>query len=108
MVPLYVCYAVGSYLMLLIFLVCSINRLTNEERSLVWEKRYYLQSIPKALPCLLQAVPSWAPSNLSRIYAMIKEWAALDPLDGLQLLLPRSVIETIPRALLDKWYGNVM
>jgi hypothetical protein len=66
-------------------------RLTVDEADYLWEKRYYLLDYPVALPRLLQTVDIWSWASLNEVYSMIREWAPMQPLESLQLLLPAFV-----------------
>ncbi|XP_049937857.1 phosphatidylinositol 4-phosphate 3-kinase C2 domain-containing subunit alpha isoform X1 [Schistocerca serialis cubense] len=66
----------------------TFTRTPVEEREVLWEKRHYLYSKPKALPKVLLAAHSWDWACLADLHAMIHNWAKMDPLSALQLLLP--------------------
>lgn len=58
-------------------------------REVLWEKRYYLQAIPHALPKVLHAAHSWDFASLVDLHALIQSWQPLSPLQSLELFLPR-------------------
>ncbi|XP_037050544.1 phosphatidylinositol 4-phosphate 3-kinase C2 domain-containing subunit alpha isoform X2 [Bradysia coprophila] len=60
-----------------------------DKREVLWEKRYYLQSIPYALPKVLHASQVHDFASLIELHALIASWDALSPLQALELLLPR-------------------
>lgn len=60
-----------------------------DKREVLWEKRYYLQSLPHALPKVLHAAHSWDFASLVDLHALIQSWQPLKPLQALELLLPR-------------------
>uniref|UniRef100_W4VRG7 Putative phosphotidylinositol 3 kinase 68d n=1 Tax=Corethrella appendiculata TaxID=1370023 RepID=W4VRG7_9DIPT len=60
-----------------------------DKREVLWEKRYYLHSLPYALPKILHAAHSWDFLCLSDLHTLLKSWSTLTPLQALELLLPR-------------------
>lgn len=60
-----------------------------DKREVLWEKRYYLHSFPKALPKILNAAHSWDFACLTDLHALIKSWSPLKPLQAIELFLPR-------------------
>lgn len=60
-----------------------------DKREVLWEKRYYLQSLPHALPKILHAAHSWDFASVVDLHALIKSWKPLSPLQTLELFLPR-------------------
>ena len=60
-----------------------------DKREVLWEKRYYLQSLPHALPKVLHAAHSWDFASLVDLHALVKSWQPLSPLQSLELFLPR-------------------
>jgi phosphatidylinositol-4-phosphate 3-kinase len=60
-----------------------------DKREVLWEKRYYLQNFPNALPKVLHAAHSWDYACLADLHALLKSWTPLPPLQALELLLPR-------------------
>lgn len=60
-----------------------------DKREVLWEKRYYLQSLPHALPKVLHAAHSWDYASLVDLHALIRSWQPLSPLQALELILPR-------------------
>lgn len=64
-----------------------------DKREVLWEKRYYLQRFPKALPKVLNAAfplgTAWDYSSLVELHGLIQNWSPLEPLTSLELLLPR-------------------
>lgn len=79
--------------------------LLDDEKSLVWENRLYLTSIPEALPKVLLSVPSWSAPRLDHIYELISSWEPLNPVDAIQLLLPAFPDAHI-RALASYWLSS--
>lgn len=63
---------------------CGLNK-----REVLWEKRYYLQSLSHALPKVLHAAHSWDFASLVDLHALIRSWQPLSPLQALELILPR-------------------
>lgn len=62
------------------------NELKPEEKELLWDHRYYCMSVPKALPLILAAAPSWEYQYLPVIYGLLSSWAPLKPVDAMELL----------------------
>lgn len=60
-----------------------------DRREVLWEKRYYLHSFPKALPKILNAAHSWDYACHADLHALLKTWSPLQPLEAIELLLPR-------------------
>lgn len=60
-----------------------------DKREVLWEKRYYLQSFPHALPKILHAAHSWDFASAVDIHALVRSWRPLSPLQTLELFLPR-------------------
>lgn len=60
-----------------------------DKREVLWEKRYYLQEFPQALPKVLYAAHSWDFASLVDLHGLIRSWKPLSPLQALELLLPR-------------------
>ena len=58
------------------------------ERELLWDKRRYLGSTPGALPKVLLAAQTWAPSALLSLYSLLDAWPQPATPDILQLFLP--------------------
>lgn len=58
-------------------------------REVLWEKRYYLQALPHALPKVLHAAHSWDFASLMDLHALVQSWQPLSPLQSLELFLPR-------------------
>lgn len=69
-------------------ILISSFRPLSEDREVLWEKRYYLLSKPKALPKVLLAAHSWDYACLADLHSMLKSWSPIEPLDALQLFLP--------------------
>ena len=78
------------------------NELKPEESELLWEHRYYCKSVPKALPLILSAAPSWEYQYLPVIYSLLASWAPLKPVDAMELLKV-SFPDTRVRATAVDW-----
>lgn len=61
----------------------------NKDYSVLWNYRRYLTDFPSALPLVLYSCNSWCADKLPEIYAMIKQWQPLPPIQAIQLLLPQ-------------------
>ena len=86
----------------------GINKADKRETSkieVMWEKRYYLNSFPKALPKILNAAHSWDYACLSDLHALIKSWSPLKPLEAIELLLPRFP-DLVVRGQAVKWISK--
>ncbi|XP_066255577.1 phosphatidylinositol 4-phosphate 3-kinase C2 domain-containing subunit alpha isoform X2 [Euwallacea similis] len=62
--------------------------LPSDVREILWEKRHYLNHMPKALPKVLLAAHSWAYTNLPDLHGMLYSWKRLESRQALELLLP--------------------
>ncbi|XP_043932685.1 phosphatidylinositol 4-phosphate 3-kinase C2 domain-containing subunit beta [Protopterus annectens] len=60
--------------------------LTDSDKKLLWEKRYYCHSERNSLPLVLASAPSWEWACLPDIYALLKQWTCMNSLDSLGLL----------------------
>ncbi|XP_072571944.1 phosphatidylinositol 4-phosphate 3-kinase C2 domain-containing subunit beta isoform X3 [Paramormyrops kingsleyae] len=60
--------------------------LTNEDRKLLWEKRYFCHAESSGLPLVLASAPNWEWACLPDIYALLHQWACMNHLDSLGLL----------------------
>ncbi|XP_048878398.1 phosphatidylinositol 4-phosphate 3-kinase C2 domain-containing subunit beta isoform X2 [Brienomyrus brachyistius] len=60
--------------------------LTNEDRKLLWEKRYFCHAESSGLPLVLASAPNWEWASLPDIYALLHQWACMNHLDSLGLL----------------------
>ena len=78
------------------------NELKPEETELLWEHRHYCRSVPKALPLILSAAPSWEYQYLPVIYSLLASWAPLRPVDAMELLKV-SFPDTRVRATALEW-----
>lgn len=76
-----------------------------DKREVLWEKRYYLHSFPKALPKILNAAHSWDFACLSDLHALLKSWTPLKPLEAIELLLPRFP-DLVVRAQAVRWISK--
>lgn len=77
-----------------------------DKREVLWEKRYYLHKFPHALPKVLNVAHSWDFACLSDLHALIKSWSPLQPLQSLELLLPRYP-DIFVRAQATKWIAKM-
>ena len=66
--------------------------LPSHQKELLWEKRYYLRNIPRALPKVLLAAHSWEFACLPGLYGLINAWKRPEPMDVLQLFLPWYIV----------------
>lgn len=64
----------------------SLFWLTESDKKLLWEKRYYCHSECSSLPMVLASAPSWEWTSLPDIYTLVKQWNCLGHLDALGLL----------------------
>uniref|UniRef100_UPI00398F8454 phosphatidylinositol 4-phosphate 3-kinase C2 domain-containing subunit beta isoform X2 n=1 Tax=Pristiophorus japonicus TaxID=55135 RepID=UPI00398F8454 len=64
----------------------SLFWLTETDKKLLWEKRYYCHSECSCLPLVLASAPSWEWACLPDIYTLLKQWNCLSHLDALGLL----------------------
>lgn len=68
---------------------CDTQKLTSDEREMLWQKRSYLMHLPEALPLVLASVPDWSFYFLSNVYQIIEDWVSLSPVQAMELLLPQ-------------------
>ncbi|XP_041367790.1 phosphatidylinositol 4-phosphate 3-kinase C2 domain-containing subunit alpha-like [Gigantopelta aegis] len=59
-----------------------------EELEIVWSYRHYLHEYPMLLPRILQAAHSWDWASLSEIYALLRDWKPVEPMQAFEMLLP--------------------
>ncbi|XP_043572378.1 phosphatidylinositol 4-phosphate 3-kinase C2 domain-containing subunit beta [Chiloscyllium plagiosum] len=64
----------------------SLFWLTEVDKKLLWEKRYYCHTECSCLPLVLASAPSWEWACLPDIYTLLKQWNCLSHLDALGLL----------------------
>lgn len=62
--------------------------LMDDEKSLLWDHRFYLTSIPHALSKVLLSISDWSVANLPSIYKLVSMWKSLSAIDSIQLLAP--------------------
>ncbi|KAK3101653.1 hypothetical protein FSP39_005228 [Pinctada imbricata] len=61
-----------------------------DELGILWQYRYYLYEHSHLLPWILQGSNiSWDYRSLSEIYALVRDWPILEPMQALELLLPQ-------------------
>ncbi len=63
--------------------------LTADEKTLIWQFRYYLMQDKKALPKFLQSVEWSSKQEAEEAVELMYKWQPLDPADALELLTPR-------------------
>ncbi|GBM21548.1 Phosphatidylinositol 4-phosphate 3-kinase C2 domain-containing subunit alpha [Araneus ventricosus] len=66
----------------------NMKALLSDEKELLWERKYYLHQFPTALPKVLLSAHGWDWACLSDIYALLKAWTPLSPVESLHLLMP--------------------
>ncbi|KAL4225582.1 Phosphatidylinositol 4-phosphate 3-kinase C2 domain-containing subunit alpha [Mactra antiquata] len=66
-----------------------VTSCTADQLETLWSFRYYLHEYPGLLPWILQAAPGWNWACLPEIYAILKHWSTLQPMQSLELLLPQ-------------------
>uniref|UniRef100_A0A8C9WFT0 Phosphatidylinositol-4-phosphate 3-kinase catalytic subunit type 2 beta n=1 Tax=Scleropages formosus TaxID=113540 RepID=A0A8C9WFT0_SCLFO len=81
-------FAVVALLLYPPFGFCPIMtcRLTQEDRRLLWEKRYFCHAESSGLPLVLASAPSWEWACLPDVYALLRQWSCMNHLDALGLL----------------------
>ncbi|XP_023377910.1 phosphatidylinositol 4-phosphate 3-kinase C2 domain-containing subunit alpha [Pteropus vampyrus] len=60
--------------------------LSKEDKTFLWEKRYYCLKHPNCLPKVLASAPNWKWVNLAKTYSLLQQWPPLHPLTALELL----------------------
>lgn len=76
-----------------------------DKREVLWEKRYYLQDFPHALPKILHTAHSWDYDSVSDLHALVRSWKPLSPLQALELFLPRYP-DMVVRTFAVKWVSG--
>ncbi|XP_060563765.1 phosphatidylinositol 4-phosphate 3-kinase C2 domain-containing subunit beta-like isoform X2 [Ruditapes philippinarum] len=66
-----------------------VTSCTGDQLEILWAYRQNLHDYPGLLPWILQAAPGWDWACLPEIYAQIKQWSTLQPMQSLELLLPQ-------------------
>lgn len=77
-----------------------------DKREVLWEKRYYLQAFPHALPKILHTAHSWDYDSVSDLHALVRSWDHLSPLQALELFLPRYP-DIIVREQAVRWISAI-
>lgn len=77
-----------------------------DKREVLWEKRYYLHKLPHALPKILHAAYSWDYNSVKDLHALLHAWNPLEPLQALELLLPRYPDLEV-RKMAVKWFSKI-
>lgn len=77
-----------------------------DKREVLWEKRYYLHSFPHALPKILHAAYSWDYNSVRDLHALLRAWTPLEPLQALELMLPRYPDLEVRKAAV-KWFSKI-
>lgn len=77
-----------------------------DKREVLWEKRYYLHSFPHALPKILHAAYSWDYNSVKDLHALLRAWSPLEPLQALELMLPRYPDLEVRKAAV-KWFSKI-
>lgn len=66
----------------------SLHLMSRDEKEFIWSKRCYLNSIPRALPLILNSCFSWDSISVGHIYSLLQGWTDLPPELAVELLLP--------------------
>nr|XP_033798868.1 phosphatidylinositol 4-phosphate 3-kinase C2 domain-containing subunit alpha-like [Geotrypetes seraphini] len=64
----------------------SICGLLKEDKTFLWEMRYYCHEDKNSLPKVLASAPNWDWVSLSEIYSLVHQWPPLSPVNALELL----------------------
>lgn len=86
--------------------VFTFTEMPPQEREVLWEKRYYLSTIPGALPKVLLAAHSWEFACLPALYGLLQSWEKPSPMDVLQLFLPCFPDTRVRQVAID-WISEV-
>ncbi|KAI1890648.1 hypothetical protein AGOR_G00155820 [Albula goreensis] len=84
----------------------SLFWLTQEDRRLLWEKRYFCHAESSGLPLVLASAPSWEWACLPDIYALLRQWACMNHLDALGLLHASFPDQELRRTAV-KWMDSI-
>ncbi|XP_048779556.2 phosphatidylinositol 4-phosphate 3-kinase C2 domain-containing subunit alpha-like isoform X2 [Ostrea edulis] len=60
-----------------------------DELEILWRYRHYLYEYPQLLPWIIQGAKDWDYLQLAEIHSLIQDWAVLEPMQALELLLPQ-------------------
>ncbi|CAG5010080.1 unnamed protein product [Parnassius apollo] len=66
----------------------AYQRMPNEGREVMWEKRQYLVQLPGALPLVLLAATNWYGEHRAQLVSLLELWEKPSPLNAMHLLLP--------------------
>lgn len=77
-----------------------------DKREVLWEKRYYLQTFPHALPKILHTAHSWDYASSWELHRLVRSWHPLTPLQTLELFLPRYP-DIVVRAQAVNWFAAI-
>ncbi|KAM9302106.1 phosphatidylinositol 4-phosphate 3-kinase C2 domain-containing subunit alpha [Gastrophryne carolinensis] len=80
----------------------ALSGFSKEERSFLWEKRFYCFQHKDRLPRLLASIPKWDVSYLGDIYALLRSWPPLTPVCALELLDSRFADQEVRSAAI-RW-----
>ncbi|EDO45977.1 predicted protein [Nematostella vectensis] len=81
------------------------NELKPNERSILWEHRFYCRSVPRALPLVLSSAPSWEIQSLPEIYKLLHTWSPMSPVDAMELLKVNFPDRHV-RSMAVRWMAN--
>ncbi|KAG8524267.1 Phosphatidylinositol 4-phosphate 3-kinase C2 domain-containing subunit alpha [Galemys pyrenaicus] len=76
--------------------------LSKEDKTFLWEKRYYCLKHPNCLPKLLASAPNWKWVDLANTYSLLHQWPPLHPLTALELLDAKFADQEV-RSLAVTW-----
>uniref|UniRef100_A0A158R675 PI3K/PI4K domain-containing protein n=1 Tax=Syphacia muris TaxID=451379 RepID=A0A158R675_9BILA len=79
------------------------HSLSQDEKEILWEKRYYLTRFPQALTLVLASAIGWDWASLNNVYQLVDEWTPLDPVQAVELLLPQQLQQRIDHCP-ERWF----
>uniref|UniRef100_A0A8C1JC91 Phosphatidylinositol-4-phosphate 3-kinase, catalytic subunit type 2 alpha n=1 Tax=Cyprinus carpio TaxID=7962 RepID=A0A8C1JC91_CYPCA len=62
------------------------TRLSQADRQLLWDQRYYCRDYEYSLPKILASAPSWDWGSMGEIHSLLHHWPPLSPVSALELL----------------------
>uniref|UniRef100_A0A8C1JCT4 Phosphatidylinositol-4-phosphate 3-kinase, catalytic subunit type 2 alpha n=1 Tax=Cyprinus carpio TaxID=7962 RepID=A0A8C1JCT4_CYPCA len=60
--------------------------LSQADRQLLWDQRYYCRDYEYSLPKILASAPSWDWGSMGEIHSLLHHWPPLSPVSALELL----------------------
>uniref|UniRef100_A0A8C1JAM7 Phosphatidylinositol-4-phosphate 3-kinase, catalytic subunit type 2 alpha n=1 Tax=Cyprinus carpio TaxID=7962 RepID=A0A8C1JAM7_CYPCA len=81
--------------------------LSQADRQLLWDQRYYCRDYEYSLPKILASAPSWDWGSMGEIHSLLHHWPPLSPVSALELLDSKYVSVPILYDVLTNIYGEL-